>query len=89
MKQKAPIRTPIATGAEIRTAKAVGRVLPVVRLLQFLPDSPDVVRHACDGSGDHGSCLGSGGPISGLTAKSRNGQTCRFLFEEPGVHDVR
>jgi hypothetical protein len=32
--------------------KPLGRVLPLVRLLQFLPDSPEVARDARDGSGD-------------------------------------
>ena len=33
----------------------MGRILPLVCLLQFLPDSPDVKGDACDGSGDHKS----------------------------------
>src|SRR5271157_265968 len=44
--------------------KPLGRVLPLVRVLQFLPNSPDVARHACHGSGNHGSRLGTGGVVS-------------------------
>ena len=36
----------------------LGRCLLVVRLIQLLPDSQIVARHARYGSGDHGSRLG-------------------------------
>jgi hypothetical protein len=35
--------------------------MPALRLLQFLPDSPDAARHARDGSGDYGPGLEFGG----------------------------
>src|ERR1035438_4721980 len=36
----------------------VGGVLPALRLVQLLPDSPDVARHARDGSRHHGARVG-------------------------------
>ena len=35
-------------------------LLLALRLLQFLPDSQDAPRHACDGSGDYESRVGFG-----------------------------
>jgi hypothetical protein len=43
----------------------LGRALPLVCLLQLLPDSPILARDSCDGSGDHGSRVGLGG-IAGV-----------------------
>jgi hypothetical protein len=47
-----------------KMGKPLGCVLPLVRVLQLLPDSPDIARHAGHGSGDHGPRLGSGRIVS-------------------------
>ena len=40
----------------------VERLLPVVRVLQLLPGSPDLARHPCDGSGPCEPDMEIGGP---------------------------
>jgi hypothetical protein len=42
----------------------VGCLLPLVRVLQLLRDSPDLAGYSSDGSGYHGSRLGPGGIAS-------------------------
>jgi len=49
----------------------VGCLLPALRLLQFLPDSSDIARNACNGSGDCGSCMGSVRIAGGMTKEDR------------------
>ena len=46
----------------------LGGVLPALRLLQLLPDSQNVARHACYGSGNCRSCVGLG-RIAGLVVQ--------------------
>jgi hypothetical protein len=50
-------------------------VLPALLLLQLLPHSQDVARHARGGSGDYGTGLGTRGNFS--------------LAEEPGSHTCK
>ena len=42
--------------------ESLGSGLLVVRLLQFLPGSPDLARYPCNGSGPHEPHMESGGP---------------------------
>jgi hypothetical protein len=60
--------TRLTNGFSKKWEKSVVCVLPALRLLQLLPDSPLDSRYSCNGSGDHGSCLG----ISGIAGDGMN-----------------
>ena len=58
---------------EQRRGKPLGGVLPLVCVLQFLPDSSDLAGCACDGSGNYESALGSSGTL-GLACRQRESE---------------